>query len=307
MKNLQTCVTLPGSTWRARSQSGGSGVARWATSHSETATSTPGSESWGIPCWCRPSKIRKETKERKDVTQSNQQAHNLVMWRTSIHKHDSFLENVSKMSQRGTVHHQASGGYLTGWHQVKGVEQEETEALNKEHVVAVFPHQEEGNGGGTHGEIAKHLRGENSLRGKRREITVMIRWFTQKANLSGGVYVVTQESRQSGDLAREVRQSPVVPLRNGVVYFGCILSEGKTFQLLKQRLTTISGARGVKLSKGVSVLPVDHKPGYCQYPSHPGAAHHPAAYKQGCDVDRLQPKDRSHVEVNWLHHILERK
>lgn len=50
--------------------------------------------------------------------------------------------------------------YLTGRHQVKGVQQEETEALNEEHVVAVFPHQEEGHAGGTHGEIAKHLQGK---------------------------------------------------------------------------------------------------------------------------------------------------
>lgn len=54
---------------------------------------------------------------------------------------------------------------------------------------------------------------------------------SQKANLSGGVYVVTQETRQSGNLAGEVRQSPVVPLRDGMVYFGCILSVGETFQL----------------------------------------------------------------------------
>lgn len=54
-------------------------------------------------------------------------------------------------------------GYLTGSHQVKGVQQEEAKALNKEHIVAVFPHQEEGNTGGTHGEIAKHLREENSI------------------------------------------------------------------------------------------------------------------------------------------------
>lgn len=55
--------------------------------------------------------------------------------------------------------------------------------------------------------------------------------FSREANLSGGADVVTQESRQSGNLAREVRQSPVVPLRNGVVYFGCILSEREIFQL----------------------------------------------------------------------------
>lgn len=89
----QTCVTLPGSTWRALSQSGGLGAARWATSHSETATSTPGSKSWGIPCWYRPSKIRKETKERKDVTHSNQWVlnFNLVTWKTLIHKRDGLL------------------------------------------------------------------------------------------------------------------------------------------------------------------------------------------------------------------------
>lgn len=47
--------------------------------------------------------------------------------------------------------------YLTWWHQVKRVEQEKTEALDEEHVVAVFPDQEEDEGGGTHGKIAKHL------------------------------------------------------------------------------------------------------------------------------------------------------
>lgn len=162
----QTCVTLPGSTWRAPSQSGGSGVARWATSRSETATSTPGSESWGIPCWCRPSEIRKETKERKrDVTHSNRWVHNLhlLTWKTSIQKaRQSFIRSD-----------ESDESYLTGRHQVEGVEQEETEALNEEHVVAVFPQQEEGNTGGTHGEIAKHLqRGEKrSLRGEPRKIT----------------------------------------------------------------------------------------------------------------------------------------
>lgn len=48
-------------------------------------------------------------------------------------------------------------GYLPWWHQVKWVKQEKTEALDKEHIVAVFPHQEEGKSGGTHGKIAKHL------------------------------------------------------------------------------------------------------------------------------------------------------
>lgn len=47
--------------------------------------------------------------------------------------------------------------YLARWHQVKRVEQEKTEALDEEHVVAVLPDQEEGEGGGTHGKIAKHL------------------------------------------------------------------------------------------------------------------------------------------------------
>lgn len=136
----------------------------------------------------------------------------------------------------------------------------------------------------------------------------MIRRVHREADLGGGVYVVTQEPRQGGDLAREVRQSPVVPLRNGVVYFGSILSERETLQLSeKQTLRTIGGTRGGKLSESVSVLPVDHKPGHRQHPGHPGAAHHPAAHKQGCDVDRLQPHDRSHVEVNWLHDILERE
>ena len=50
--------------------------------------------------------------------------------------------------------------YLTWRHQVKRIKQEETEALDEEHIVAVFPHQEEGEGGGTHGEIAKHLQGD---------------------------------------------------------------------------------------------------------------------------------------------------
>lgn len=44
--------------------------------------------------------------------------------------------------------------YLTGWHQVKRVQQEETEALDEEHVVAVLPNQEEGESSGTHGKIA---------------------------------------------------------------------------------------------------------------------------------------------------------
>lgn len=65
-----------------------------------------------------------------------------------------------KLPRHGAVLHQVNGGYLTGRHQVKGVQQEETEALNEEHIVAVFPHQEEGNTGGTHGEIAKHLQGK---------------------------------------------------------------------------------------------------------------------------------------------------
>lgn len=92
-----------------------------------------------------------------------------------------------------------------------------------------------------------------------------------------------------------------------MVYFGRILSENDTFPLLKQILRTIRGTYGGILSKGVSILPVNHKPGHGQDPRHPGATHHPAAYKQGCDIDRLQPKDRSHVEVNWFHHILVRK
>lgn len=47
--------------------------------------------------------------------------------------------------------------YLPLRHQVKRVEQEKTEALDEEHVVAVFPHQEEGDAGGTHGKVTKHL------------------------------------------------------------------------------------------------------------------------------------------------------
>lgn len=47
--------------------------------------------------------------------------------------------------------------YLTWWHKVKRVKQENAEALDEEHIVAVFPDQEEGEGGGTHGKIAKHL------------------------------------------------------------------------------------------------------------------------------------------------------
>lgn len=40
--------------------------------------------------------------------------------------------------------------------------------------MAVFPHQEEGHTGGTHGEIAKHLHGKRGLRGKWTGITVVI-------------------------------------------------------------------------------------------------------------------------------------
>lgn len=62
-----------------------------------------------------------------------------------------------------------------------------------------------------------------------------------------------------------------------------------------------------KTEHSVSILPVDYKPGHGQYAGHPGAAHHPAAHKQGRDIDSLQAKDRSNVEVNWFHNILERK
>lgn len=53
--------------------------------------------------------------------------------------------------------------YLSRRQQVKRVKQEKTEALDEEHVVAVFPHQEEGDAGGTHGKKAKHLQEENSF------------------------------------------------------------------------------------------------------------------------------------------------
>lgn len=46
--------------------------------------------------------------------------------------------------------------------------------MNEEHIVAVFPHQEEGHTGGTHGEIAKHLQGKTVLEASGGGITVMI-------------------------------------------------------------------------------------------------------------------------------------
>lgn len=51
--------------------------------------------------------------------------------------------------------------------------------------------------------------------------------------------------------------------------------------------------------------PVDHIPGHSQHASHPGAAHHPTTYKQGSDIDRLEAKHRSNIEVDWLDEILE--
>lgn len=46
-----------------------------------------------------------------------------------------------------------------------------------------------------------------------------------EAHLSGRADFITQESSQSRNLAREVRQSPVVPQRDSMVHFGCIWSE----------------------------------------------------------------------------------
>lgn len=53
-----------------------------------------------------------------------------------------------------------------------------------------------------------------------------------------------------------------------------------------------------------SLSPVNHIPGHSQHASHPGAAHHPATHKQGGDIDRLEAKNRSNIEVDRLHKIL---
>lgn len=50
--------------------------------------------------------------------------------------------------------------YLSRRHQVKRIKQEKTEGLDEEHIVAVFPHQEERDACGTNGKIAKHLQGK---------------------------------------------------------------------------------------------------------------------------------------------------
>lgn len=53
--------------------------------------------------------------------------------------------------------------YLSCWHQVKRVQQKQAESLNKEDVVTVFPYQQEGECGGTHGKIAEHLQKNSSI------------------------------------------------------------------------------------------------------------------------------------------------
>lgn len=51
--------------------------------------------------------------------------------------------------------------------------------------------------------------------------------------------------------------------------------------------------------------PVDNVPGHRQHAGHPRATHHPTAHKQGCGVDGLEAENRSNVEVNRLHDILQ--
>lgn len=44
--------------------------------------------------------------------------------------------------------------YLSRRHQVQGVHKEEAQGLDEEHIVAVLPHQQEGERGGAQGQIA---------------------------------------------------------------------------------------------------------------------------------------------------------
>ena len=137
-------LTLPGSTSRALSQSGGWAAASWARPGSETGTSRPGTRSWGTLCGYQPSVGIREDGENK-TRQTRREKDKGQLWA-------EFKSNVKSKTRLSSTF-----CYLTWWHQVKRVEQEKTEALDEEHIMAVFPHQEEGEGGGTHGEIAKHL------------------------------------------------------------------------------------------------------------------------------------------------------
>ena len=47
--------------------------------------------------------------------------------------------------------------YLALWHEVKGVEQEESESLHKQHIMALFPYRQKREGRHTHQEITEHL------------------------------------------------------------------------------------------------------------------------------------------------------
>lgn len=55
--------------------------------------------------------------------------------------------------------------YLTRRYQIKRVQKEKTQGLYEEHIVAVFPHQEERDAHGTHGKIAKHLQEDRAGEG----------------------------------------------------------------------------------------------------------------------------------------------
>ncbi len=81
------------------------------------------------------------------------------------------------------------------------------------------------------------------------------------------------------------------------------LIEFTTGSLCWQNL--IGGGQQKNLTLKFDLLsPVDNIPGHGQHASHPGAAHHPAAHKQGGDVDGLEAEDRTNIEVDWLDDIL---
>lgn len=194
----------------------------------------------------------------------------------------------------------------------------------------MFPDQEEHEGGGTHGEIAKHLQ-RKTVSGSCDDAScefhpTLIHKIISQAHLCGGVYVVTEESSQSCDLTGEVRQSPVVPQRNSLVHFGCVCSVrkmkmrqmsgggvwfsfntcgNKTFLLSRRTyIQPEEKNEETQISSVTVVSPVDHKPRHSQHASHPGAAHHPATHKQSGDVDGLETENCSNVEINRLHDIL---
>lgn len=82
----------------------------------------------------------------------------------------------------------------------------------------------------------------------------------------------------------------------------CSISHQKGFTGMRKCEQT--GKETSCLRKRLFTLPVDHIPGHSQHASHPGATHHPAAHKEGSDVDRLQAQNCSNVEVNRFHKIL---